>query len=558
MPGVGWKGGRLVSASTSMAPPAHLRGRRGDDQPPRWCAPLTSLLVLVGALAVFFTDLATPYAWTDEGVTYVTIHRRWPDLLQLWHGSDAPLLPYYAVVKAWVQVSGVVAGPDVTLWRIRSLSAVAAAVAAVVIKMLVARHRGQIVGIWAAGAFVALPGVSRYAQEARPYALLMLATAASWWAFDRWWAGRPAEAPLRADGLGVDPGRAHTRWFDAALVSVCLIAAVLMSLFGALQWVGLAVVAAWLTAPARHRQLGFWPRARSWGWSWLCGVAPLVVAGAVVAWPAVHIAVHGGGAVQPGGTSFHDLAGLMATLIAVRWRPWWVIWVTSALVACSGLGLVDARRRLAIVAAWIWLLVPLALSIALGVVHPAFLRVRYWMPLAVPLAILAGLGAAEVGRVAARWRPWCGHLIAGGLIVLLAVASLPQQGAVRRGTGHDADLAPVLATVRKAQRAHHGARIVVTSNGASFYFAQPAPDLFGHNLLMSPDFTSINVWCRVASPSQRRARMDAAPSVIWIRWTPSASPPSAVTVSAELADAGLRPLSYTKIGPHWSVSVYVR
>ena len=164
-------------------------------------------LCLVAALAIFLWRIGAPMAWTDEGVTYVTLQRSWSHLLLLWQGSDAPLLPYYVLAKAWTDTL-VAFGLPYSIELIRSFSAVLAAVAAVLVYLLVARHGGRATGLVAAAVFIAMPGVNRYAQEARPYALLMAASALAWWAFDRWNSADDPTAThtgLRRLGWGVEP-----------------------------------------------------------------------------------------------------------------------------------------------------------------------------------------------------------------------------------------------------------------------------------------------------------------------------------------------------------------
>lgn len=44
----------------------------------------------------------------------MTIQRSWRQLLLLWNGSDAPLLPYYIVAKAWSDLLAPLRGTGLT------------------------------------------------------------------------------------------------------------------------------------------------------------------------------------------------------------------------------------------------------------------------------------------------------------------------------------------------------------------------------------------------------------------------------------------------------------
>src|SRR5689334_11104343 len=43
--------------------------------------------------------LGRPAFWLDEGASVVATQRSWTDLFRLLQGADAPLVPYYAVLK---------------------------------------------------------------------------------------------------------------------------------------------------------------------------------------------------------------------------------------------------------------------------------------------------------------------------------------------------------------------------------------------------------------------------------------------------------------------------
>ncbi len=578
------------------------------------------LATFVVALTVFLIGITRPYTWTDEGVTYITVHRTWGQLVTLWHGSDAPLLPYYLVTKAWLDVWGWIGGPGVTLLRIRALSAVAAALTAVVVQAFVMRRRGLLAGVLVAAAFIVMPGASRYAQEARPYALLMLATSSCWWAFDRWCALRPVRrgsGSPRSASL-VPAAEEARRWSGralafGALLTVCLMAAVLLSPFGGLTWCALAVWSGLQLLGRPDEQAGSqsaadrpnrgWASARSWANSWLGSLLPMVVAGLVVAVPVVHIVQHGRGPVAVFGSAPRTLARMAVQAVLVSYVPPWFALVTVVLVVTCLANLVQTHwtrraqtRRVQpvgtvpaapenhadqspadrssqdrphedqeasglVVATLTWLLVTGILTCLIGVAKPALLRPRYWTPLIPPVAILAGVGAEVIVRRVAARIPGAGALVRGCLaaltVAVLALASWPQQAAVRAPSGHSANLSPVLAAVRQAQSSHPGARILITSDAGSFYFAEPAPDLYRENILSTPDPDRAQVWNVRVPAAERQAILREAPSLIWIVWRPGSTPRRA-DVEAEIAAAGLHRESQRAIDHMWYVRAYGR
>jgi hypothetical protein len=138
------------------------------------------------AAAVFTAGIQTPWPWSDEGATYLALLRDWGQLPALYGGPDAPMVPYYFVVKAWATALQAVWPAMSTLVATRLLSAAAATAAVGVLYALVARNAGRLAGALAGIALVSLAGFNRYAQEARPYAMLALAATTSWLLWDRW------------------------------------------------------------------------------------------------------------------------------------------------------------------------------------------------------------------------------------------------------------------------------------------------------------------------------------------------------------------------------------
>jgi mannosyltransferase len=97
--------------------------------------------------------------------------RSWPDLVRLSAYVDAVVAPYYAVMHLWTELFG--SSP----FALRLPSALAMAAAAGVTAVLGGRLFGPTAGFLAGLVLAFVPAVSKFGQEARPYALaLLLAT----------------------------------------------------------------------------------------------------------------------------------------------------------------------------------------------------------------------------------------------------------------------------------------------------------------------------------------------------------------------------------------------
>ncbi|MFV2100091.1 glycosyltransferase family 39 protein [Micromonospora sp. LOL_024] len=117
------------------------------------------------ALVVTLAGLDAAQPWRDELATWSAATRGAAGLLRLAGTIDAAAGPYYLLMHAWVTV----AGDSVATLRLPSALAMAAA--AGLTAVLGARLWDTRVGTLAGLLFAVLPGTSRYAQEARPYAL---------------------------------------------------------------------------------------------------------------------------------------------------------------------------------------------------------------------------------------------------------------------------------------------------------------------------------------------------------------------------------------------------
>lgn len=138
----------------------------------RWFGP--ELLVTLIAGAVFGWRIGSAGPWRDEAATLVIAERSIPQILSLARGIDLVHLAYYLGVHEVMRLHPtplLVQG----LSEIRMVSALAAAATAGVLVRIGRQLDSLPVGVTAGLVFALGPMSSRYAQEARPYALVILA-----------------------------------------------------------------------------------------------------------------------------------------------------------------------------------------------------------------------------------------------------------------------------------------------------------------------------------------------------------------------------------------------
>jgi mannosyltransferase len=350
---------------------------------------------LVGALAaaVWIAGVGGADAWRDEVATTAVSGRSVDEILLLVGHVDAVLAAYYLLVH-------VVAPGDVVGARVVSVVALAAATA--LLLPLCRRLGVPAAGLWAAGFLVVSPVAARWAQEARPAALALLAATAATFALTaaltggrpRWWGwyvvAVAALAYLQLTALLLLPAHAVTvrvcrrdlsrRWAAAAVVAV--LAAAPLVYAGSRQRDAIA----WIARPAASR-LEALPYA-------MLGSAPIaaVVLGVVVL----------GAARHPPGP-----AGRQPGVVAVA-LPWAVV---------PGAGL------------WLG-----------GQVTPLYTE-RYLVFCLPAFALLAGRALAGLR---------CRHAAAAVAAVLLL--GLPQQVAIRSDGGHREDIGRLLTVLRDEGR----------------------------------------------------------------------------------------------------------
>lgn len=365
-----------------------VRGR-GGRAARAWLAPA------VVWIASFLGYVAWSWrpAWSmDEAATAVVVRGSWGAVWRL-ALDDIALGPYYLAIKPWALVS------TSPVW-LRLPSVIAAATAVTVLFVAVRRIVDARTAVATAAAMVIVPGMTRYGQDARPYALAVLACVAAvvcWWAYLR-----------------------RGRWGYAAGLVAALVAAGLLHVY-ALLVIPVLVIAV-TAAPLRSRR-GDLVRT----------VVPSLVA-LVLLSPFLRLASTGArGSPNPAPVTPTNLAETFLWLVTTgRSRLVAVGGAAFVLVAVGGyvVGWVARGqvRTLAVLAA-AWLVAPPAgLTLLQVVTGKPGVVTRYWS-FGLP-ALAVGVGLA-LGAVAVR------HLVV--MVAALAVwagLSLPAHISIRGVDGH--------------------------------------------------------------------------------------------------------------------------
>lgn len=154
----------VTSAQHRAEPARHL-----DATKVAWPVGLGAIALIIDLIAI-----ERPALWRDEMASIVVARRSPAAIVQMLHHDDAPLGAYYLFLHFWIQVSAS------ALW-LRLPSALAAAGSVVFLFLLGKRLGGLCLGAVAASVLAVLPFTTLFAQQVRPYALVMCgATAASW------------------------------------------------------------------------------------------------------------------------------------------------------------------------------------------------------------------------------------------------------------------------------------------------------------------------------------------------------------------------------------------
>jgi mannosyltransferase len=418
------------------APETADGGSDGYSGGPVW----TWLVPPLVMLAVGLWDITGPSYWRDEAATLTAVHRSFPELLRMLRNVDAVHGAYYIIM--WPLVHAFGSGEVVT--RLPSVAAmvVAAAAVAAIGRRLVSPGAGLAAGL----TFAILPEVSRYAQDARSYAMVAaFGTVASY---------------LLVRAIGT-PGR-RRGWL--AGYAACMGAMTLLNIFGVLLLAAHAVTVglACLRKDDRWRSLaalrgGRARAARSLALGWLAAAVVAVI----VASPAL-----AGGISQRGTASWIKPLG-RATLVGLGLLVGSRQLVTGcAVVAALGLAFSAIGGRARLAAAWPlqlpalaipWIVLPPLLLIGLSFLQPLFVG-RYVLYCLPALALLIGTALAGLGRIAGPVA-----------LVVIALLGLSTQLAVRAPNGHTDNIRGADRII--AQQRQPGDAVIYVGQDANYYAA---------------------------------------------------------------------------------------
>ena len=148
--------------ASDVAAPEQATPRRSIVAHLTWAVPV----VVTAALGLI--EIGVPQLWRDELASWSAASRTVPQLWAMVHNIDAVLGLYYFGLHLWMAVFGDSAA------AMRLPSVIAMAAAAGVVGLIGRRLGGGGAGLASGLVFALIPSVSRYAQEARPYAFAML------------------------------------------------------------------------------------------------------------------------------------------------------------------------------------------------------------------------------------------------------------------------------------------------------------------------------------------------------------------------------------------------
>jgi mannosyltransferase len=347
------------------------RTERSESRPSRLGRGTTMLPPALVTLALGAYQIGTPQVREDEAATWWAAHLSWSDLGRLLNNTDVVLAPYYLLMHLWVSV----AGSSAVMLRLPSLLAMTATAAT--LALLGRRMFDAPTGLIGGLVFAVLPATTRYAQDARPYALSALAVVVG------------ALLLYRAlDHEGAD------RWGGYALG---------MLLTGLFHPVAASVVVAYLLIVlATERQ-----RAGAWFAVTLVPVAPLF---------AVLMLARGQNHQHPnGGTGLDALRHLPQDLLGSTH-------VALALGVLALLGVLLGRRNG--IALLVWAVLP-PVAVFLLRSYGNLFTPSYFVFTLPALSLLAGAGVCALGReLPGRARSAVPRQLAAGLVALAAVAAV--------------------------------------------------------------------------------------------------------------------------------------
>ncbi len=484
------------------------------------------LVVVIPVLAELLVGgyrIGGPSLWRDEAATISGSQRPLPDLLTMIGNQDAVHGFYYLVMHPVIAIWGISA----TTLRLPSLIAMCltAGLTAALARRLAAASGipgAQVIGLLAGLALVAVPLTTRYAQEARPYALASLfAVLASY-------------LLVRA---AVRPG-----WPTWLLYGLALLLTGLFSLFAVLLAVAHGVSLWWgrpRAADDSQPQSGRSQPHPQTPLSWAAGpvtlITPVVLrrwlaACVVVAVLLAPVAYLSAGQTAQLSWVTKPTASTVASLMRDFAGATALLPVIALLVifgCAAGVGWRRARGLNLATLALPWLVLPPVLLIGVSLAKPVYVE-RYVLFCLPALAMLTAAGLAWLTVLARRALAcrWLGRhradvlaAVPAALLVLVMIAALAgPQRAIRQPGSRADDLRAVAAVVGRNERP--GDAIVYLPQDTELVgVAYPAPfrQLRDIGLGSSPDVSG-TLRGLPAAPAVVAARLRTVPRVWTVQW----------------------------------------
>ena len=464
------------------------------------------LLMALATLILLVWRLDRPALWLDESATALATQRTWPHLWLLLQGADAPLVPFYALLKVVTDavVSLAPRAAEHPEWLYRGPSVLAMALAVWALSVWLGRFAPP--GVVLAGGVILLAtgGMSRYGQEARPYAMVLLATVFATIVWSR---------------LVLDRRR---RWLPLYVLTLILLVAA-NSLASTLI---VAHLVAATVAPERGQRWRAFRRTVLGAAIAVLLVAPLVIT----------VTLHGKGATRFPPLTPENLFTAFVHLFTLGEHPWLGV---GALLPFTLLGLtqvISPKYRFLTRVVVPWAVLPPLFLLPAVIVRPNLLIGRYLLFVVPAWAILGGLGVVTLVELGRRLLGNAAVLLAGALLVTAVVSQVPSLTVVRQPGGHGEDIRPALAEANRPGYADLpiflATRLGTSELGA--YARADEPRLLGTQI--QRDQRSIWPW---AEPSDlRRVRVRDADRVILLM-RDSSLVPACGTVTLNRSLAGL-------------------
>jgi mannosyltransferase len=444
-PGSTGSSGSAVSAGPAQPGAGSVAGMRSSSGwPAGW------LVVIIPALAELIVGgyrIGVPSLWRDEAATISGSQRSLSAILTMVAHQDAVHAPYYLLMHPVIAV----AGTSATALRLPSLIAMTLATG---LTGALGRRLAQaaslqgpsVVGLLAGLALAAVPLTTRYAQEARPYALTTLFAIAASYSFLR-----ALQSP---------------RWPWWVTYAASLLLAGMFNLFAVLLVIAHGVSLIWLArmnaaiSDDDGQPTTIRPAVVSAGvvrrWLISCAAAVVLLSPVIVLSAGQSSQLNW--VTRPG---FGTLAALVRDFSgATALIP--VIAVIALVGSAAGLGPGGGRKRPALTAiALPWLVVPPVLLIVVSLIHPYYVE-RYVLYCLPALAILVAAGLVWLVTLTRRalagrgLQPRLADLFAAApsaVLALLIVGILigPQRD-IRQVNARPDDLKAVAAVIAGRER----------------------------------------------------------------------------------------------------------